>query len=174
MTARRSAFVGLVGVVFAFWIAAIGCALDPYGYGDSADVCTLDIHCDDDEPCTEDACGADGICMHQPVENGDYPDGVSGNCQILKCEGGVSTPVDSGEDVDDGNECTEDACSASGATHTVIEGAACHVLKALGSCDAEGECIVECGQIDADGNEVTCDPAPNECTLSYCDKAQGK
>ncbi|MEZ4265742.1 MAG: lamin tail domain-containing protein [Myxococcota bacterium] len=63
----------------------------PFGWHCEANRCIEcyeDGDCDDGNPCTEDACGADGICSHAPI---------AGCCTTLK-------------ECDDGDACTNDSC----------------------------------------------------------------
>ncbi|MEZ4307971.1 MAG: hypothetical protein R3F14_07980 [Polyangiaceae bacterium] len=175
MTVRRASFFALIGLVFAFWYAAVGCNLDATGYGDvNGEPCTVDVHCDDGNACTLDECNADGVCIHTAEPDGTLPDGVKGNCKILECNGGVETEVYLADDVDDGNDCTDDDCSESlGATHTPKPGSPCDFKGGLGVCDGDGVCNAKCGYIGDDGNEVGCAPSENECSPSYCDKSKG-
>ena len=176
MTVRRASFFGLVGLVFAVWIVAVGCNLDASGFGDTDDFCTDATHCDDNNACTVDSCGADGVCVHDPIASGQFPDGVQGNCKIYECDDGKETLVFFAEDIDDGNDCTADQCTeALGATHDALPaGSPCSFQGALGTCDGEGSCTAECGFAGDDGNEVGCGSPPNPCQVVYCDKAKGK
>ena len=158
MTSRRASHLALLGMVFTFWILAFGCSLDTTGFGDSEEACTADVHCDDQNICTVDTCGAAGTCVHTPVDDAQYPDGVTGNCNLFDCKAGVQSDFPFDEDVDDGDECTEDNCTDSGATHAVKAGSVCHADGAIGVCQADGSCSVECGGEDAGGNEIGCPP----------------
>jgi hypothetical protein len=179
MTVRRASFLGLVGLVFAFWIAVIGCNLDATGFGETTGFCTTNAHCDDGNVCTVDTCGSDGLCVQSAGPNGTYADGVQGNCKVYRCAEGAQTLDFSPEDVDDGNDCTEDDCSQAPddtitATHQPsASGVSCTFKGALGTCDGAGACTAECGFVGDDGNEVGCPAGPSACTLSYCDKSKG-
>jgi len=130
--------------------------------------------CDDANPCTEDACGNDQLCRYTANQDGLYPDGIHGNCKRIECTGGVASEVPFPDDVDDGDECTVDKCTESGATHDPKAGLVCHKAGGIGVCLADGSCSIECGGLDASGNEIGCQPSDDPCSLSYCDKAQGK
>ena len=174
MKSRSYALLGLLGTLFALWLGANGCGLDTTGFGDSEDVCTANSHCDDANVCTDDTCGANGVCVHTPVSDGLFPDGVRGNCKAFGCKAGEQTEVQLKDDVDDGDECTTDVCTDTGATHTPSIGATCHLGGGLGKCDDKGECVVECGNLDESGAVVECPVSDDPCTLSYCDEALGK
>jgi hypothetical protein len=173
MTVRRASFFGLVGLVFAVWIVAVGCNLDGTGYGEIGGLCTISAHCDDDNACTVDTCDTEtNVCAHQPL-SGDYPDGVTGNCKILRCNSGDPETFDDDTDRDDGNDCTDDSCDNGEATHTPLNGTACSFQGGFGTCNGEGSCVAECGYLGDGGAEVGCGAPPNACTLLYCDKAKG-
>ncbi len=173
----RSFWKKVLGAALIGVVTTVGCrqiaGLDGYEYVES--LCTADIHCDDLNPCTTDVCGEDSECAHEPAPDGVVPDGVQGNCKLISCSGGQPSAVFFADDLDDGNDCTQDACSEGvDATHTNLpNGATCAFQGALGTCDGEGSCTAECGFVGEDGAEVGCDPAPDACTLSFCDKSKG-
>ncbi|MBK8257682.1 MAG: hypothetical protein IPK82_34065 [Polyangiaceae bacterium] len=137
------------------------------------DFCTSNGDCSDNNACTDDVC-TDGLCSSSPGPDGLVPDGIQGNCAIFECENGVPTQVYEPTDVDDGNDCTDDECSPTlGAGHAVKTGAQCVFQGGFGKCDSNGVCVAACGYLDANGNEVGCDPSDNVCAPSYCDKGQG-
>jgi hypothetical protein len=159
----------------AGWIT--GCqqliGLDDPEYVD--DFCREESECDDANPCTEDACGEDFSCSHDPGPDGEFPDGVQGNCKVLECKGGVLAEAPAPEDVDDANPCTVDSCDGGTASHTAVPGAPCPSQGGQSTCNAAGECEPpECGHIGAGGEEVECTPSENKCVVSLCDKAKGK
>lgn len=179
MTVRRASFLGLAGLVLTAWILAVGCNLDTSGYGETQGLCSTAAHCDDQNVCTIDTCGDDGVCVHAPADDGPVPDGVQGNCKVFQCSNGQQTESYQPDDVDDGNPCTEDKCAQAGGAITATHdnrppGFACAYLGALGTCDGEGACAADCGFVGEDGSEVECPPGPNPCTISFCDKAKGK
>lgn len=68
------------------------------------------VDCDDENPCTRDACNAeDGSCGHDAREDGTPCDfgGLPGKCHAGVCE---NANLCEGVDCTDGNECTEDVC----------------------------------------------------------------
>jgi hypothetical protein len=174
MTARRASFLVLLAAALSFWTWAMGCNLDSSGYGETEDVCTTKANCDDNNVCTEDTCGPDGICVHKILPDGQFPDGVTGNCKVFACKGGVQSEVPLPDDVSDGDECTLDTCTPNGPMHVLQQGATCHQGGGLGTCDAMGKCSISCGYTDPDGKEVGCPESMDKCSVSYCDKANGK
>jgi RHS repeat-associated protein len=101
------------------------------------------VSCDDNNPCTADACDVNGTCTHTVLAAGTSC-GVAGanscmsgmTCNAAGVCGGVGTPVA----CDDGNQCTVDTCAPGGgcASHAYGIGdpnppASC-VLQALDVC----------------------------------------
>ena len=112
--------------------------------------------CDDDNPCTEDAClGTDG-CAHTALTEGECLDGDA--CTIGDhCEEGVciGAPID----CDDDNPCTDDVCDGLGG---------CDFLANLEDCDDGDPCTVAdtCKETVCVGFAVACD-----CNVDLdCDK----
>src|SRR4051812_12665104 len=52
--------------------------------------CENAVHCDDQNPCTIDSCGDDGLCVATPVE-GDPPSQPIGDCKRISCKAGAPT-----------------------------------------------------------------------------------
>jgi len=97
--------LSLFGCVFAAVVFSIvGCGGD-----EPVDRC-LEVTCDDESECTEDACNpADGSCDFMPVADGaecDF-DGLPGLCASGVCEDAM---LCEGVDCDDDNGCTDDTC----------------------------------------------------------------
>ncbi len=71
------------------------------------------VNCDDENPCTDDACLETGGCIHVPntlpCDDGD-PCSVGDHCAETLCSGTFL-------DCDDGNLCTDDGCAEEGCTH---------------------------------------------------------
>ncbi len=174
MKSRRVAFLGLVGFLFVLWFGANGCSLDTTGFGETDPVCTVDAHCDDHIVCTIDKCAENGVCVHTANADGLFPDGVSGNCKAYGCKDGEQAEIQLTDDVDDGNECTKDVCTDTGATHEADTGAPCHMGGGLGKCDADKKCVIACGYKDENGMEVGCPKSDDDCSLSYCDNSVGQ
>lgn len=86
--------------------------------------CSTPAECDDQDPCTIDACGIDGACTVEPLcgDDGDP-------CTVTQCAAGVcgSVPFP----CDDGDPCTIDACAAGGCQATPV------------ACDDGKECTVD-------------------------------
>jgi hypothetical protein len=137
-------------------------------FGDYATSCAADAACDDGNPCTVDACGAEGVCVHDPTSDGDAPAAMqrSGDCLKAYCLGGILTAVDDDADVaDDGASCTADRCESGVAVHQPQpDDSPCAVGAATGRC-AKGACVVECGV-----GLPPCDDG-NRCTSDACDEA---
>ena len=103
--------------------------------------------CDDDNPCTDDAClGAEG-CSYTPLTEGECLDGDA--CTIGDhCEAGVclGAPID----CDDEDPCTDDICDGLGG---------CDFLSNHASCDDGDPCTVSdgCEESICSGYAVACD-----------------
>ena len=98
-------WLSLFGCVFAAVVFSIvGCGGD-----EPVDRC-LNVTCDDESECTEDACNpADGSCDFMPVADGgecDF-DGLPGLCASGVCEDAMFCE---GVDCDDESACTDDTC----------------------------------------------------------------
>lgn len=100
------------------------------------------VSCDDDNPCTLDACdSATGECSHPAAEdgvtcelNGEAGSCAQGNCKVL-CRNDV--------DCDDNNSCTADSCDPNGACvhETPDAGMQCTTEAGdVGLCDEAGSC----------------------------------
>ncbi len=81
--------------------------------------CESDDDCDDANPCTDDRCGASGVCERDLAEDPVVEDSEPGDCQGLHCVDGWPAPIEDEEDVpaDDGIECTVSACRSGVPTH---------------------------------------------------------
>lgn len=125
--------------------------------------------CDDKNPCTQDACGADGLCVFTPTDGAP----CVGEAGPGACVGGACEPPcgDEPPGCDDDNACTEDTCDtiSSKCVHegSKLAGAPCGPMGQL-QCDGMGHCAQcvaasECG-VDDECNTYT-------CTASICDHA---
>jgi hypothetical protein len=205
----RPAVVAILGF-FAGCNAIIGLELgEPEGAGASSGSvssgaggtgapCAGNASCDDDNPCTDDACDfAAGTCVATPIPDGDVPGtpDPADDCVNPRCVSGVSTDVpDDSEVPDDGNECTDDTCQ---------DGAALNAPKAAGTpcaagaCNAMGQCAGcripdDCGGQDTFCSLRTCinelcgldnqpqgtplpdgDQTDGDCVLRICDANGG-
>jgi hypothetical protein len=93
--------------------------------------CKSVADCDDHNVCTTDFCGADGACDHTFV-----------------------TPPASA--LDDGDQCTEDACAGGVEKHTRVAAmTGCGAMDAGLSCDASGNCVT-CMDAGACGAGTEC------------------
>lgn len=136
------------------------------GAGGAPVTCNVDADCDDDEPCTLDACGESRVCEHEALADGLAPVAVqtAGDCHTWKCHDGRSEDwLDDTDIADDGKGCTVDGCSQGAQTHTALAaGTLCYDYGDTGRCDAEGECLVVCGP------GAGCTP-PSPCMTGACD-----
>ena len=135
--------------VAAFLTLGAGCALRGAPASSAAQAasgvtCGADAECPAaTAPCMVAVC-ADGVCQIQVATAGTVPKVQSaGDCQELICDGrGATIPRENLGDTpaDDANECTEEACSASGPEHTpLVAGAKC---GEEGLCNGKGRCGV--------------------------------
>ncbi|MFT3771994.1 MAG: hypothetical protein QM820_41840 [Minicystis sp.] len=174
MTARIKAPVAALFVTFAVALSAASCNLVAgLDFQLAPGVpCATAAECDDHEPCTEDACSPDLVCVHEPLADGPAPDGAqtSGDCKTITCEGGKS--IEHGDDLDvpdDGKSCTIDTCQEGAVVHTPRPaGTACEDDQGnTGRCGEVGECLVACNTA-ADCTHT------NPCVVAACDTAIGQ
>lgn len=142
------------------------------------DSCTVEDVCDNgtcagapmdcsegEEACTRGECVA-GVCDYQPLSEGtsciiDAQSQTLGACD----DAGTCLACATGDSCDDGNPCTDDACTGGSCTHTFNanpcdDGNAC----TEGDTCAEGTCTP--------GTPKTCDDN-NACTVDACAPATG-
>ena len=143
---------------------------------DDGDLCTTNDHCalgqclpgpsvicNDSNPCTDDGCGADGIC--QFLANAASCDDGNACTVNEQCSEGTCKPG-GGLDCGDSNHCTNDGCDpAIGCTH----------LANTAPCDDGNSCTM--GETCADGAcglglALTCNDG-NPCTDDACDGLVG-
>jgi hypothetical protein len=155
---------------------ADGCGHDPMDSGEclDGDACTIGDHCedgvcvgapigcDDENPCTIDACDGQGGCGFEPIA-GPCDDGelctLGDFCQAGACISGVVLACD------DQNLCTDDSCSPEG----------CLNVPNAQDCDDQNACTTAsaCVQGACLAQEVLgCDDL-NSCTIDACDPADG-
>jgi cysteine-rich repeat protein len=109
------------------------------------------LSCNDNNPCTDDACDANLGCQYVSNDQ-DCDDGDACTLGDL-CAGGQCLPGPNSPDCNDDNLCTTDACDpATGCTHT-----------ALSPCCGNG--AVEAGEGCDDGNLVDGDGCSSLCQL---------
>ncbi len=178
-TPRRSVspmLVALVAVVGALvsWIQ--GCGLNtegPAGGGGNGSgghpaTCDHDdAQCDDGNPCTVDTCTDDGLCTYKSLDDVLSPHQVAGDCKTNRCNKGKEESDEDPTDIkDDGEDCTDDACSDGKPVHTPHgDGEACKKAGMSGACKS-GVCTVECSETKA------C-PDPGPCASVACDLQTG-
>jgi hypothetical protein len=131
-----------------------------YAFG-GEETCTVDAECDDDNPCTDDAC-IGGACQNtpntEPCDDGNACT-TGDTCSQGTCGG---SPVD----CDDNNVCTDDSCDpVTGCVNTDNE-APCDDGNACTTGDtcSAGDCV--------GGPALDCDDG-NGCTDDSCDSATG-
>ncbi len=128
--------------------------------------------CDDDNPCTEDAClpcnepacAGKGKCGHQGLSGMATPGAsqTTGDCKERRCVEGEDQLVDDNLDApDDGNECTVDLCKAGEPGHLPQSvGTACN--GGSYKCDGQGDCVQCISVADCSGS------TSNQCEISAC------
>ncbi|MFH1530683.1 MAG: LamG-like jellyroll fold domain-containing protein [Pseudomonadota bacterium] len=126
--------------------------------------------CDDQNPCTNDAClPANGACQHLPG-SGPCDDGnlcTTGD----HCQASVCIPTGS-VDCFDGNPCTADACLPSlGCKTSNLDGIACddQNLCTQGDHCAGGACVSGAALVCDDGNGCTADTCHPVFSCQYQD-----
>jgi hypothetical protein len=131
-------------------------------------------NCDDQNPCTDDSCGEDGLCVHTP--NAALCDDANActtgdACQASMCVGAAIVKCD------DDNVCTTDSCSPVSGCANEPNALACDDGNACSVNDqcAVGTCISGTPKYCFDGNPCTndsCLPATgckNVFNTSACD-----
>jgi cysteine-rich repeat protein len=119
------------------------------GVDDDCDGAIDEDTCDDDNPCTEDACLGEGGCEHVALDGVECLDGdpctAADHCVAGICLG---DPVL----CDDQNPCTDDSCTETGG---------CDHAPNVVDCDDGDPCTVadECGDGACAGTPVACDCA---------------
>ncbi|MBI4703336.1 MAG: hypothetical protein HY744_19645, partial [Deltaproteobacteria bacterium] len=77
--------------------------------------CTLAEHCNDENPCTTEACDfGNGKCVFDKLDGVPLPIEAQtvGDCRVLQCVGGEKKSLPDNNDVPfDGKDCTEDSCN---------------------------------------------------------------
>jgi hypothetical protein len=94
-----TAFALLLGATLSLFS---GCGLSTQGIPDAGDTrpCTKVADCDDQNPCTTDAC-TDGSCVWTPAKDGTPAPAdqqTAGDCKTIKCVGG--DPMDEPDNAD--------------------------------------------------------------------------
>lgn len=116
--------------------------------------CNDAAECDDDNPCSVDACEA-GTCVNDPLD-GPAAEQKLGDCKTALCQMGQVTSEDDDDDLpDDGNACSKGVCTAGSPTHTPLAVEAPCSQNGGQFCDGNGSCV-ECT------NNTHCEP-PETC-----------
>jgi len=153
------------------------CSYSPDGTNcDDCDLCTENdqcsggdcagtpVDCDDDNPCTDDACNpASGECVY--TDNNDNCDDGDLCTEGDQCSGGdcAGMPID----CDDNNVCTDDSCNPANGE--------CVYTDNSDYCDDDDLCTEgdQCSGGDCAGTPVDCDDN-NVCTDDSCNPASGE
>ena len=115
--------------------------------------------CDDDNPCTEDSCGGESGCHHEPLTGVNCDDGdactVTDHCDDGECTGTVIA-------CDDGDPCTDDLCDG-------VFG--CTFEENYAECDDGDPCTVgdACSEGVCAGTAVSCECSTNDDCAQYDD-----
>lgn len=127
--------------------------------------CVADPDCETGNVCVVGTCDpASGTCLFENLD-GQAPAGAqtSGDCTMVVCDQG--TPVDVDDDTDlpvDGDDCTEDLCTAGVPSNPPApEGTMC---GAMGLCDGAGACVGCITPADCTGL-----PPNDECQTRTCE-----
>ncbi len=173
MASSRSQGLSLAAAAIAAVVVAAfgGCGLSTQGTAErSGERCTTDAQCAHDNPCSVEACSADGVCTRAAAADGPAPAALQhpGSCQRTVCRAGaIATVADDANVSDDGEACTSDVCKDGKPTHPAkADATECKIGKATGRCVA-GACAVECGQ-----GLAACDDG-DRCTDDACDVSAG-
>jgi endonuclease I len=153
---------GVAGGAEASGFLAVGEQLTiPVGSPPDDPPCRAD--CDDDNPCTDDSCDPDGICVNvpnsEPCDDGDACT-TKDTCAGGGCVGGRE------HDCDDDNPCTDDSCDPD---------AGCVNVPNSEPCDDGDVCTTKdicAGGSCAGGPAPDCDD-DNPCTDDSCDPDAG-
>jgi hypothetical protein len=178
MKIRGAAALAWIGAIVAACGLAGACSLavgldditiaGKGGSGGSGTIaCKSQADCDDHNPCTVDACGADGTCASTPLGEGKQPAQTAGDCKTVTCDHGAPTEQADPTDVpDDHEDCTVDACDGTAPSHTPKpDGTLCEKAGSGGSC-VNGTCTVNCTM------DSQC-PDPGPCSTATCDTTLG-
>ncbi|MFZ5441285.1 MAG: hypothetical protein ACOZQL_14855, partial [Myxococcota bacterium] len=99
------------------------------------------LDCNDQNPCTLDACDVALGCTHAPNSGASCADNNVCNGAETCSASGVCMPG-AGLDCSDGNPCTLDSCNAvTGCQHAVQAGISCTLGGCAGTCSASGACV---------------------------------
>ena len=134
------------------------------------------LDCDDDDPCTDDACDPVAGCSNTPIPGccetaADCNDGnpcTNDDCQASRCVNVIDPGCCSIDaDCDDGNPCTDDsACVAQRCTHTPVSGE----RSGCGDACRDGTCQAGTCQL---ADPIVCSDDGDVCTDDFCDGDTG-
>ena len=167
-----------------FLVAGLGVGAFGTGCGSDSDIlpdvnadtgpaiqpqCVTSADCDDDDPCTQEACTQDGVCASEVLTGEPCDDDNACTAEDVcdqqgVCVGSVNV------NCDDGNDCTTDACDQKSgcAFVAVAEGTACED----GSKCTTGDACLE--GICSPGLATECkDSSPDDCATTQCNTASG-
>jgi hypothetical protein len=135
------------------------------GVDNDCDGQTDEVSCDDGQACTKDLCAGKNGCQNMPLNN--EPCDADGSLCTTddKCQGGVCT-AGAKFDCNDGNACTDDAC-------TSVSGCV-HLANAVTCNDGDG-CTTadQCSStVCLAGGPKSCDDG-NPCTADSCVSTSG-
>jgi surface protein len=122
--------------------------------------CT-DAGCDDEDPCTMDTCGDDGVCANTPIEGCGEP----GVCVSIACEG----DADCGQ-CGDTDKCNGEWLCADDGYCTATEPVDCSDLTV--GC-ITGQCNAATGACSTSANHAMCTD-DDWCTYDYCNSGTGE
>lgn len=143
-----------------------GGTMNAAGAGGQEAGCSGPQDCDDQNPCTDDACNA-AICEHTantgPCQD-DQDECTDDVCADGKCE----HPSNTAPCEDDNDDCTSDLCSGGFCTHPANNQCQCQDAR---DCDDSNPCsndsCVDNLCVYAD-NALTCSDDENPCTNDVC------
>ncbi|MCA9617824.1 MAG: hypothetical protein KC731_02315 [Myxococcales bacterium] len=127
--------------------------------------CTEAAECNDQNPCTEDACDA-GVCHYTSLD-GEAPASAQqpGDCVHAVCAQGTLTSTTDASDVPvDGRACTDDVCNGNQPQNPPLAGGAACNEDGGQVCDGSGNCV-ECFSNAECSAPETCGGGgpPNQC-----------
>jgi len=155
-------------LLFGAGVAAVGCTA-LFDYSEDQTPCAADADCDDGNPCTDDACGGDGLCAATAADHSDLLTQQPDDCQQLVCDGGAVVAVADERDKP-ADPCVDAVCQGTELQLTPkTDGESCAAGAGNGYCQG-GECVVAC---DADNAAAVCDDA-KPCTADSCDLATAR
>ncbi len=141
------------------------------GAGGQGQPCSADNQCNDENPCTIDACGEQGTCTASAVPDGDAPEQIPNDCKKAVCAAGKATEVaDDTDFLDDSNDCTTDACVNGASANTAkADNTPCTVTVTnepgvcnSGVCNATCSAQKPCQQVGFCA-DVVCDTSIGQC-----------